>query len=421
MSAMTYDLAKRPVLAICGGGNGPHALAVVASQTFDGDIGWLVSSEEKAVLLRLGVFSKEGLHSSGAITGTASKVRSISSDPAQVIPGADIVMIVAPAFAHAAILNRINPYLKDDALIGSIPTRGGFEFETTNIVSGIEPLGRRKIFGLQTLPWYTRIQETGKHVNFGAIKTQVLMATLPGRYAPEIAAQLSRIFATQIVPTANFLNMTLGNPGQVVHPGLMYGLFSAWSGEAYAEDRVPRFYVDISDETADLLARLSTDILRLAREIESRSAGSLDLSGVLSIHDWLRISYAAQTEDTNTVAACFRTGPLRSVKAPVFERSCGKFVPNFQYRFLSEDVPFGLVVTKSIAQLADVQTPAIDEVLNWAQEKLEKRYLVDGLLDMREAQRLPLPQNYGIDTLPDLIDWYAMEPASAGRLERVAL
>jgi hypothetical protein len=43
----------RPAVTICGGGNGGHALAVVASQHFDGDIDWLVGSEAKAELLRL--------------------------------------------------------------------------------------------------------------------------------------------------------------------------------------------------------------------------------------------------------------------------------------------------------------------------------------------------------------------------------
>jgi len=53
---------RRPVLAICGGGNAGHALAVVASQTFDGDIDWLVGSEERAELLRRGA-SVDGLQS----------------------------------------------------------------------------------------------------------------------------------------------------------------------------------------------------------------------------------------------------------------------------------------------------------------------------------------------------------------------
>src|SRR6266581_2880114 len=87
---------RRPVLTICGGGNAGHALAVVLSQNFDGTVDWLVGSEEKADLLRHGG-STDGLQSTGAIKARADKLRTITSDPAEVIPDADIVLIVVPA------------------------------------------------------------------------------------------------------------------------------------------------------------------------------------------------------------------------------------------------------------------------------------------------------------------------------------
>ena len=89
------------------------------------------------------------------------------------------------------------------------------------------------------------------------------------------------------------------------------------------------------------------------------------------------------------------------------ETTSGQLVPNFEYRYLSEDVPFGLVVTKAVAQLAQVETPAIDAVIRWAQPKLNRRYLVAGKLDGPDTRELPLPQNHGADTLEDLLRWYA--------------
>src|SRR5438128_1519575 len=177
---------RKPVLAICGGGNAGHALAIVASRNFDGDVTWLAGCEEKAAVLRSGVFG-DGLRSTGVIEGVADKIRSISADAAEVIPNADLVMIGVPAYAHGPVLRSIAPYLKDDALIGCLPTRSGFEFEVAQLVSGIEPKGKRKIFGLQTLPWSTRVQQPGRLVNFGAVKAKVLMATLPAHDAQSIA------------------------------------------------------------------------------------------------------------------------------------------------------------------------------------------------------------------------------------------
>ena len=44
------------------------------------------------------------------------------------------------------------------------------------------------------------------------------------------------------------------------------------------------------------------------------------------------------------------------------ETEDGKFVPNFKFRYLWEDIPFGMAVIKGIATIAGVQTPNIDKV-----------------------------------------------------------
>lgn len=392
----------KSVLAICGAGNAGHALAVAASRNPEYDIVWLVRSEEKAQLLRHGVFG-DGLRSTGAIQARAGAVRAISADPAEIVPDADIVILAVPAYAHAPILQRIAPHLKRDAVIGAIPSRGGFEFEVAHLVTGIEPNGERIIFGLQTLPWSTRVQEAGRSVNFGAIKAKVLMATRPAHHACRLATMLSDLLGTEIAPTDGFLNMTLGNPGQIVHPGLMYGLFHSWNGEHYTEGTIPRLYADATDEIGVFVESLSADAVAVAARIESESADSLDVSGVLPVLEWLRISYPTQTADTTTVATCFRTGPIQVRKAPVLQIGPDAFVPNFQYRYLSEDIPYGLAVTKAIANLADVRTPAVDAVLQWA----------NGHGVGLDARSLPIPQNYGIRTLRGLLDAYVNESAGS--------
>lgn len=408
------------VLAICGGGNAAHTLAVVASQNFDGDIVWLRSSEEKAERLRQSVFSKEGLQSTGVINRRADRVRVVSSDPAEVIRDADLVLISVPAFAHAAVLNRITPHLKDSALVGALPARGGFEFDITQRVSGIQPNGGRRIFGLQTLPWSTRVQHATQTIHIGALKAEVLMASLPHGEAPAVAAQLSDLLGTKILPTANFLNVTLGNPGQIIHPGLMYGWFATWSGETYREETIPRLFADASDRVGELVEQLSAEVIAIARTVEARSKSKLDLSGVLPIHDWLRISYSTQTGDVTTVATCFRTGPIQARKVPMREIAPGEFVPDFQYRYLGEDVPYGLTVVKAIAELADVETPSIDAVIAWAQEKLGKQYLVHGKLDGTSVGELRIPQNYGMRSMSDLVDWYRGWSYEGGKTFRQA-
>jgi predicted dinucleotide-binding enzyme len=402
-------------VTICGGGNAAHALAVAASQNFGGAIDWLVSTDEKAELLRQGLTSG-GLRSTGVITASADRVRTISADPAEVIPNADVIIIVVPAFAHGAVLRRIKPYVGERTAIGCMPTRGGFEFEAAQLAADRESV-RPTIFGLQTLPWSTRVTSLGRGVHIGAVKSEVVLAALPATHAPTIAARVSEILGTRVVATSSFLGLTVGNPGQIIHPGLMYAHFRSWRGEEYDEDRVPLLYAEASDEMGDLVKRLSDDAIATGRALEAQSSGAFELqSVVLPIHEWLRTAYGQVTGDMSTVASCFRTGPIQARRAPTIEVRPGKFVPNFQYRYLSEDVPFGLVATRALAEVAAVETPTIDEVITWAQSVLQRTYLVGDGLQGDDAEDLPIPQNYGVSTVSDLVEWYTEGDTSVSRV-----
>ncbi len=408
-----FDGAERGLsITISGSGNGAHALAVVASQNTDVDIDWLTGSEERARLLRRGL-SQNGLRSTGAVAARAGHIRTITADPAEVIPRADVVLILVPAFAHGHVLRRIAPYLSEGTTLGCMPTRGGFEFDATRL-PGSRAREHPTTFGLQTLPWSTRVTRPGELVHVGAVKREVLLAALPAGRAAAIAQQLGRILGTRVIPTDSFLGLTLGNPGQFIHPGLMYGHFRSWGGEEYDEDEIPLLYAQATHEIGELIGQLSHEALAVTRQLEACSGGILHLrAGVIPIHAWLRRVYGHLSE-TSTIAASLRTGPIRARKAPMLEVRPGKFVPNFGYRYLSEDVPFGLVATRALAEIADVKTPTIDEVITWAQSVLKRNYLAGGRLQGADMGDLRVPQNYGISTLTDLIDWYSERGAAFG-------
>jgi opine dehydrogenase len=404
------------VLTICGGGNAGHALAVVISKSTSAHIDWLVGSPEKAALLRRGL-SRDGLSSTGVITAEANRLRTISHDPADVIPNADMVLLAVPAFAHAGVLRRIGTRLRDAAPVGCLPTRGGFEFEAVRYLP--RHGGRRRaIFGLTTLPWSTRVREPGEIVHIGAAKAEATVAALRADSGRQLAPELSQMLGTRIVPAESFLSLSLGNPGQHIHPGLMYGHFRSWSGEPYDDESVPLLYAGATDEMGEIVERLSREALEVACTLRGRTEGALRLDHVQPVHDWQRASYADVTADMSTVATCFRTGPIQARRAPVIEVASGRFVPDFQYRYLTEDVAYGLVITRALAEIAAVETPMIDEVITWAQGAMNKVYLIDGRLDGRDMADLPTPQNHGIGSLDDLVGWYGAEATAEADLVR---
>ena len=65
-----------------------------------------------------------------------------------------------------------------------------------------------------------------------------------------------------------------------------------------------------------------------------------------------------------------------------------------------------------------METPAIDAVVYWAQRHLGKTYLVDGALNGCDAPSLPIPQNYRMNTVAQLVDWYTQPVVRRFSLEQ---
>merc|ERR1711920_223950 len=111
----------------------------------------------------------------------------------------------------------------------------------------------------------------------------------------------------------------------------------------------------------------------------------LNLDLVVSIHQWYIDCYASQTDDTSCLQSCLNTNQgYRGLKHPCIKTDDGKFVPNYGYRYMTEDLPMGLVPLRAIAQMAGIATPVTDKVLLWCQETVQKEYLKDGELNGKD-------------------------------------
>jgi hypothetical protein len=198
----------------------------------------------------------------------------------------------------------------------------------------------------------------------------------------------------------SFLSLTLAGTGQIIHPGVMYGLFSYWDGQEF--DEAPLFYQGIDEKTADILQRLSDEVQKLRSSLAERYP-SINLNSVRPLDEWLCLSYADDIEDTSSLQTYFVTNrSYAGLRVPV-KRVNGGMVPDFQARYLSEDVPFALLATKGIAELAGVATPTIDEVIIWSQERLDKEYLVGSKLVGKDLIVSRSPQRYGFQDLDSMI------------------
>ncbi len=379
-------------ITVCGGGNGAQTLVPIAAHNLGCPVDVYAPFADEAERLRVGVAIHGGLEVTGAVRAKAWP-RRVSADAAQVIPGSDVVVLVLPAFAHESTLREIAPFLDEGAWVGAMPARGGFDYCAAHVLAeqGREDVG---LFGLQTLPWACRIREYGQVVHVLGVKKTVDVAARPAIQVERVAPLLERMLGLPTGAASNLLALTLANTGQLIHPGIMYGLFARWDGTPFTTGDIPLFYQGLDGQGAQTLSGLSDDV----QAIRARLEPALDLSAVRPLKTWLLRSYGDAIADPSTLRSAFVTNrAYAGLKAPVREVAPGQFIPDFHARYLAEDVPFGLAVNWAIAGLAGVETPMIDEVIAWAGARLGKDYLG------RDGGEARIPQKYGLGDLEALI------------------
>ena len=113
-------------ITICGGGNGAQTLVPIAACNLGCAVDLYAPFGDEAARLQAGITTHGGLKTTGAVRSSA-RPRWISADPAQVLPGSEVVVLVLPAFAHESTLRQIVPFLDEGAWVGAMPARGGFD------------------------------------------------------------------------------------------------------------------------------------------------------------------------------------------------------------------------------------------------------------------------------------------------------
>lgn len=394
------------LITICGGGNAAHTLAGLLASQRGVRVRMYLPYGDEAERWRDGMRRAGRLRVVGAPGEKFGLPERISADPAEVIPGSQAVMLALPAFAHEAMLRNIAGYLKRDVWLGAFPARGGFDLCVKEVLK--EKTAGVSIFGLQTLPWACRIQEFGQQVRILGTKSCVDVAAQPAGMVGEICEFLVDVLGVPMAAVPEFLSLTLAGTGQIIHPGVMFGLFHDWDGEAY--EQAPLFYQGIDDFTVGVLQRMSDEIQELRERLEANFP-ALDLFAVRPLEEWLLNAYAGTIEDAGSLKDCFVTnGSYAGLKAPV-KPARGGWVPDFQARYLAEDLPYALLVTRGIAELAGIATPQIDEVILWGQERLGKTYLSAGKLQGADLHASHAPQRFGYVDIEELVGVYVREEA----------
>lgn len=308
----------------------------------------------------------------------------ISSDPAMVITDADYVIFCLPGFLIAQTLRKISPYLKESTVIGSVVSSNGFFWMAKHILPR-----SNTYFGLQRVPFIARVKEYGLSAELKGFKKLLKVAVSNKDRESEVRANLELFFGTPLELLNSFWPATLTNSNPLLHTARLFVLFKNYvPGTIYEVE--PLFYEQWDNESSELLISCDEEFQRIISFLPVRQGDIPSIKQYYEANDALSLTKKLQSIEA------FKGIRLQMKKVE------GGYVPDWNNRYFTEDIPYGLLIIKDFAEFLDIPVPNIDKILLWAQDRMNKEYLVDGSLKGKDLLDSGIPRNY-MNTINELL------------------
>ncbi|XP_048255336.1 opine dehydrogenase-like [Haliotis rufescens] len=331
------------------------------------------------------------------------KPRVVTKDPSRAVKGANFIILTVSPGEQEEYLQAIAPHLENDTTVVGFPGHAGFEFLCLGTLKA--KVKRCAVISFESMPYASRIREFGRNVAVLGINEIVRGTMVKGKskqpYDPfSVLQQVLGEFPI-LERYSNYLEPLLAT-STVVNPAIMFGKWRDWDGTPL--DSKPLFYQGITEQDAKFLTGISEECVEIAQAITKKNP-KIELSWVIPLYELFMEEFMDNAEDSSNLLNLMKTNSAYDgVFHPMTPTEDGKFVPDFSSRYLTEDVPRGLAISKGIGLLAGVKTVLHDKVLEWCQEKMGKEYLVRRNMKGKDIGETRCPQRFGLETLDDLLN-----------------
>ena len=337
-------------LCICGGGSlGTVIAGIAASKGYEVNI---LTGHPESWNHNITVEDKAGKKYEG-------RIARISSEADEVIPQSDIVLCCLPGSVIYGQLLKIKPYLSENTAVGSIFSCTGF------FVSAISALGTEvKLFGFQRVPFIARVKEYGNSATLLDYRKMLNIAFWNVSYEGQkfYVGKLSDILCTPINVMEHALQATLTNSNPILHPARLYSLFKKFDIK-HPFTYIPRFYEDWTDDSSEMLIVCDGEFQAMLCKL-----------GLDSQYTPPLLEYYESSDAESLTRKITSIESLKGLKVPMIECK-GGYAPDWDNRYFTEDIPYGLLLIKYVCQLIDIKTPNIDKIITWYQTQVGKNYL----------------------------------------------
>jgi len=347
-------------VAVLGGGDGGHTVA--ADLTLKGfqvslcdlpqfsDYGWLKNTMETGEI-----------ELTGAIQGVA-KINLVTTDIKEALKDANIIFVVARSNADALFAEACAPYVEDGQIILLAAGNCG-SLVFINTFKDKKVKKDVLLAESASLPYGCRIREPTHrggptHARAFFITSIFAVGVFPANRTDEVISRLKKFYSGTIAMT-NVLEAGMSNPNTAAHCAPT--ILNVGRIERVAAEKLGDFAL-FHEGCSESVMRVVTAIM-------------IERGNIFKALGW-KVAYpVSDTENIidNILRVCKpRTGVEEALKQK------GPMGPINEARYITEDVPYGLVTYSSFGKMVGVETPAINSMIQLSSVMNQVDYMAEG-------------------------------------------
>ena len=310
----------------------------------------------------------------------------ISDNPKEVIPSSDIVLLCLPGYLIQSTLRSIAPFLRPETEVGSVICSSGFFWMAQH------ELGNgKKLFGFQRVPFISRVTKYGEKAELKGYKSLLKIGGSKSSNLQALSSFFTDALSTPTITLHHYLEATLTNSNPILHPSRIFGMLSDHVGDLY--DREYLFYEECDEKSSEVLIQCDTEFQQIVNKLPIHQD---EIPCLLDYYESTDVQ--SLTQKIRSIQA------FKGIKMCMIPQENGQFAIDYSNRYFTEDIPYGLLIIKSLGLLLEVPTPTIDQVIYWTQEHMGKCYLVEGQLTGKDIKESGVVSNYQIHSLTSLLN-----------------
>lgn len=343
-------MANSKKIAVLGGGNGAHTMA--ADLTIKGFRVNMCEAPQfvkniKVALERQAIDLIDGCGERHSV-----KLNLVTTNFEDALKGTHYVMLCIPGLAARDFFSWIIPYLED----GQTIIKWSANFSSLLFANMLREKGIKNDITLaeaHTLPWGCRMVAPGT-TRIAVWAIRLLLATLPANKIDGIIEDVKKMYP--VIPVKNILATSLNNLNPIVHPVACI-LNTGW-----IETAGENFYLYRDGNTLSVSRAIKSvfeDVSKVANAI------GVGMNKYPEEDFWKKSAIMS----TYFRAAFDKEGAVASISGP----------SSMKNRYVTEDLPYGLIPIKKLAHQYNVPTPTLDAVIHFSSLINQTDYMEKGL------------------------------------------